>query len=827
MQGTQFYHFGYSLLLIPAFWLFSNPVWIYKTVMIINALLASSLIVPLFFILTELFRVPFKTARWIAFACCVYPSLILYSSFAWSESAYVSLYATAMALFGWLLRERSAAAVILFGGVTGFLYTVHPRGLPVVAAALGYLLLLAFLRFLTFRQLVPALSVMACIVTLTRVVNGHLKALGWAGGGETLVGKLAGRAIPDGDFFTLLERAAGQLLYMGQASYGFAILGLVCSIGLIAAAVRSRSLRAVLTDPLSGAVGLTIFSSGAVLLASSASKVYGVHGPHGVRGEAIIYGRYNEAFVVLLMAFAFALGPRRESGSKRGLWRTVAVVAIMSCLTVVVMAEINHALVRHVADTPAIAPLERIPPSGVRTNSTPGIYPLVVLFGGLEIVAISAFSVLVFVLINAALRYSNRLGIGLLIVIFGCVATANYRLFLVPAMKKIEPRLQFVELVSRLGPIDRLSYDTEYLDGGFYRGIQYLMQDTVFVRFNGRQGQVPVTETVISGRDWRQARTYGAEFFLLAPQVDNALWVMPGELQSQISRHAPRGELIGQQPAIRVRYGGFSRRTLNAGTLGRWTNGSAAIRVGVDPRNPPRMLGIDIGPPRRDDIRFELRVNGTTLCDGSLPRPGTAATFDLQRVPIDDELTIAFICHSAGLSEGAAAFDGRHERGIFVRQVRLEGPTSLGSAVVGGLTLGAEKVLGVPESGFHGPESFASAPARWTDGAARLHILLDPGNLPNRLEVATAAPGRDSVLLRITANCVDLWKGPISAAPWSRSFDLSGLSLENGLKLELTSDTFRPTESVEGSDDTRNLGVMIRSIQLSTHPRLLSRPSQD
>ena len=38
MQGTQLYHFGYSLFLLPAFWLFSDPVSTYRAVVVINAL---------------------------------------------------------------------------------------------------------------------------------------------------------------------------------------------------------------------------------------------------------------------------------------------------------------------------------------------------------------------------------------------------------------------------------------------------------------------------------------------------------------------------------------------------------------------------------------------------------------------------------------------------------------------------------------------------------------------------------------------------------------------------------------------------------------------
>jgi len=151
----------------------------------------------------------------------------------------------------------------------------------VVAAAIGYLLLLALLRSLTIRQLVPALSAMAAVLTINRIVNGYLKSLAWGGGGDVFVHKLAGRVIPDSDFLALLERLSGQLLHMGQASQGFAILGLIGALGLITAAVRSKSLRAAMSNPLIGTVVLTMVSSGGVLVASAASKVHAAHGSVG------------------------------------------------------------------------------------------------------------------------------------------------------------------------------------------------------------------------------------------------------------------------------------------------------------------------------------------------------------------------------------------------------------------------------------------------------------------------------------------------------------------------------------------------------------------
>ena len=108
MWRSHFYHFGYSLFLLPAFWLFSNPLVTYKAVIAINALLMSALYFPLCSILGSFLDVPRGTARWIAFTCCLYPPLILYSDFAWSENAFVPAYALTIALFGRYLASRTA-----------------------------------------------------------------------------------------------------------------------------------------------------------------------------------------------------------------------------------------------------------------------------------------------------------------------------------------------------------------------------------------------------------------------------------------------------------------------------------------------------------------------------------------------------------------------------------------------------------------------------------------------------------------------------------------------------------------------------------------------
>jgi len=105
MEGAQLYHFGYSIFLVPMFWVFADPIWTYKAAIVVNALLASLLIVPLFSVVARLIGAPSRTARWVAFTCCLYPPMVFHSSIVWSENLYTPLYASAMALFGRFLQS--------------------------------------------------------------------------------------------------------------------------------------------------------------------------------------------------------------------------------------------------------------------------------------------------------------------------------------------------------------------------------------------------------------------------------------------------------------------------------------------------------------------------------------------------------------------------------------------------------------------------------------------------------------------------------------------------------------------------------------------------
>jgi hypothetical protein len=660
MRGCQFYHFGYSLILLPAFWLFSDPVSTYKAAIAANALLMSALYFPLYWILRSFVDVPRSTARGIAFTCCLYPPLILYSNFAWSENAFIPFYALALALFGQYLHSRSARDAILFGLVVGFLYTIHPRALPILVIVLAHLSVLALMKVVPRRQAVLGAATMGLVFGVTRAVNEHLKATGWGGGGEFSATKLAGRLLPGSDFPLLLERASGQLLYLAQATHGLFLLGLIGAVGLVLARTASGSRRRVMADPRTGVSILALTTAAGVFIASCTTKLYSIHGGDAIRGTEFIHGRYNEAFAVVFVALALAelcgAGLRR----RRLVGGVLAVIATTFFLTVVVASELAAAQRRQVAGVAAaVATEDVVLPSEVEAITVPAVFPLVGVFGELNLYFMSLAAMASFLLIAATTQVSRRGPMLVLMLLFGSFSFYNHRHFALPAQAKARPRLVFASQISRLGPIESISYDDAHFEFELLHGLQYLLPNTVFDRFDSHRRERPRSEVVLSSNRWGQATRLGARF-VVSSGWDNALWVLPGEMQSRLSVPSYEGVTLGVAPLFGFRESGFHLPEDFGGAPGRWTKRVATLRVPLDPLNPPRMLGIETVAPGRDGARLQLLANGIELWHGRVPSEPWSKTFSLGEVPMRDELLIKLKCDTFSPAEsGTGPGDGR------------------------------------------------------------------------------------------------------------------------------------------------------------------------
>src|SRR5579884_3352047 len=114
LQGFTFYHFGYSLLIAPAFWISANPLVAYKAVVVINGLLLSLLYFCYYYVLRRLFAYAAGPSAAAALVGSLYPAYLLQANMAWSESALILFYGLSVATFGAFLIRRSLATAVVF-----------------------------------------------------------------------------------------------------------------------------------------------------------------------------------------------------------------------------------------------------------------------------------------------------------------------------------------------------------------------------------------------------------------------------------------------------------------------------------------------------------------------------------------------------------------------------------------------------------------------------------------------------------------------------------------------------------------------------------------
>ncbi|MCL5256460.1 MAG: glycosyltransferase family 39 protein [Chloroflexi bacterium] len=123
--------------------------------------------------------------------------------------------------------------------------------------------------------------------------------------------------------------------------------------------------------------------------------------------------------------------------------------------------------------------------------------------------------------------------------------------------------------------------------------------------------------------------------------------------------------------------------------------------------------------------------------------------------------------------------------------------------------------------GFYGVEKDGTATYRWTESSAKVRFRLGAGAPPTVLSLHLMAPRPAGSLppqVRIAANGKELRS--FSAGPGWQTVDMqipSGLVKPGqDLIIEITSDTFVPASSIPGSTDTRQVGVAVDWVHLSS-----------
>src|SRR5439155_761066 len=137
LSPAPYYHGGYSLLLAPLIALVRDPATSYRLVLVLNALLAASLVPLVYLLLTRCFAVSPRVAVWPSLAAGAYPSITLFTQVAMSENLLFPLLTFWLLAFGCFLRAATEPRRIAWSAAMAlsavWLWATHGRMLVALA----------------------------------------------------------------------------------------------------------------------------------------------------------------------------------------------------------------------------------------------------------------------------------------------------------------------------------------------------------------------------------------------------------------------------------------------------------------------------------------------------------------------------------------------------------------------------------------------------------------------------------------------------------------------------------------------------------------------
>ncbi|HEU4399069.1 MAG TPA: hypothetical protein VFU54_14700 [Actinomycetota bacterium] len=514
LGGAAFYRGGYSLLLLPAYWLGDGPRAEYRDVLATNALL-SSLVFPLVHVLlARVFGVARRTALVAAFLAALYPPLVVTTQFAWAESLLpVLVLLAAISLAAVVTASRPRAAVgwaIACGSAAGALYTTHGRTAPLVVLLLVLLLALAVLRHDLAAGALAGAAAAVAVTVAGQALNDWLGERSW---GRRPGGDL-GRVLDNARDLGALENVAalglGQYWYAFVATFGLVVLGLVHVAARLSPREpvgRRRWPGWAASRETGGTAAVGVFLLGSVI---GLAVLVGLYLRPPVRPDHVVYGRYLE----ILLPPLLALGLVRlwTTRFRRVALELAAGAAVALAATVTIVSYAGGLATRGPVNWYTVLALP--PLAQAREQIRPLTATLVAFAGAGVLVMVTRWS-----------RAWGALGLaGVLL-----ASSIALRVVLIEARDDAIYGTQPVALsrVEGLDAAPEVGYDVAaYTPIGLY-GYQWRLDRAHFVLFDSRRDAVPPLEWVIAGPDWPQARTVGARRVWVHPAFGQAVWRLP------------------------------------------------------------------------------------------------------------------------------------------------------------------------------------------------------------------------------------------------------------------------------------------------------------
>jgi hypothetical protein len=343
IDGTSWYSYGYSLLLVPLFWISHNMSVVYKLALVLNAIMGVISCLLCYSIAAKLAP---KLEKWVigvlSLVVTMYPAFLAQSYIAWAETELFML----VWLLLWLVLkyeqqdepERNGGSykgwkrlgcAALIGLTCGYLYLVHNRTLGIMVACVMIVVLMAAFKKMRWQDGVLILMLLAAVYVVNVPVKGVLSAKAavhfidsdtMRGNGiSSGVSKMKKLTSVDG-IKGLIYSLAGQLWYLTAASGLLLFWGIKACIEKI---LKEKEHALFYSFTLLSFAGMTAISS------LSAMKTKAIDTSQRVRLDPYFFGRYIECILGPILLIALLYLVQQALDKKALLWQGVFLLLLL------------------------------------------------------------------------------------------------------------------------------------------------------------------------------------------------------------------------------------------------------------------------------------------------------------------------------------------------------------------------------------------------------------------------------------------------------------------------------------------------------------------
>lgn len=297
-----YYSYGYSLILVPLYWLFDNPLIIYKAAIVINGFL---LIASYYLCLNISKRltggIDERALPVISMLVFLYPAYLVYSNIAWSECLLIFIFWLLTWCFVRMNTETKHIVFILTGILSVYIYMIHPRTVGVLVASVLTLLIMSISKRITVKQLISSLIPVIILMIVHRFIKEDIQASLWLNNVGNLINDYtrqlskAKTLLTSDGVIRAVKTFLGHLYALGAASYLIFYFGffaiLVESGKLVVSIIRDRGFERIESGEK---CYLSVFLVLSMVLSLAVSIIFTINPS---RIDHVVYSRYVDILV--------------------------------------------------------------------------------------------------------------------------------------------------------------------------------------------------------------------------------------------------------------------------------------------------------------------------------------------------------------------------------------------------------------------------------------------------------------------------------------------------------------------------------------------------